>query len=268
MLLTDWILITALVCAPVLLRTPRFVFPLKVDPGDPTRFKGLWLRRYRIVTVTGWANDVAKGRHSVVTGSVTSRMNTDGGVIGVSGQTQTEVVVTDSFFLRCSDGHIESISVTGFEAHIANGHCVSVVGYAKGNRSRYFLICDHTTNNGFWNTKALYPLWIPQVPIYIAAMIFTGIGFGVVVIYGIAGSVQAALFRKRGVAPLYASLNEKAASLPRPPTDSPSASAATAGSTGIAAELERLTALRESGALSDDEFSAAKASLLPVKPTA
>jgi hypothetical protein len=258
--MTAWIVISTIVLAPILLRTPKALAPLRVDLRDPSRFDGLF-RRKQIRSFTGYASEFNKHSATTVSGSVSSSYNPAGGgsVSGVRGEISSTTVITDAFFLNDGKGHVESVKVEGFDAHVGSGHRASVASVARRGRGAYFLIYDHTTGRVFYQDKVISRyLTFPFPAFYIVTCAFTGLGIPVLVVWGvILPRIQQRRFKSKGVKPLLTALAKDAANLP---TDS--ASKAGAGSDAVSSQLRELAALRESGALSESEFSAAKAKLL------
>ena len=167
-----WITASVIALIPMLLRAPKALVPLRVDKDNPSRFSGLF-RRYAIHTYTGFASDAGKRSDSYTSGNITSSSNSEGGVASVSGSIQTEVVVTDRFFLDDGQGSTRPFEGSGFNARVGNGHLVSLawVTHGFGKSGPYFLIYNQTTGETFFNEKALTKkVTFPYPTLYIALL--------------------------------------------------------------------------------------------------
>ena len=139
--MTAWIVISVLVCLPMLVCVPRIFSRLRVSGEDPTRFEGWWFRHYTLATYTGYASDVLKRGDAYVTGSISSTVELHGvggggngftaPVAKITGKTKTDVVVVDTFVLNNPTDHPASFSVNGFDAQIGDGHAVSVASLRR-----------------------------------------------------------------------------------------------------------------------------------------
>jgi hypothetical protein len=244
----------------MLLRAPKALTPLRVSPGDPARFAGMF-RRYGIHAFTGYASDVGKRGDSYTKGSITATTTSDSSSASMTSSIDTTVVVTDSFFLTDSEGRVQSFEGTNFEARVGNGHLVSLAWVIRGRKRSgpYFLIYNHATDEIFFNNKAIRKaVTFPYPAIYIAILILMVLPFPVVIFFALAEMVQIAMFRRAGAKPLIASFQSAAANLPvRAGSPSPASPA-----TDIVSALKEITSLRNSGALSQAEFETAKTKLL------
>jgi hypothetical protein len=164
--------------------------------------------------------------------------------------------------------------MTGFNAALSDGHTVSVAWAIRKHRKSgpYFLVYDHTTRSAYFNKKAIAKSIVFRYPtLYVALLCLMLLPFPVVMIYGIAGEYfQIPAFRRRGARPLIAALEANAAALPTQPpqaSQQPLAVAAQSSSSSssghqLTTGLKELIEMRDSGALSEAEFEAAKAKLL------
>lgn len=257
-----WVTLSVIALAPMLLRAPKALLPLRVSRDDPSRFAGLF-RRYAIGTITGFASDVGKRSDSYTQGSIDSTLGADGHPASVRGSVQTEVVVTDRFFLTDVHGHVQSFEGADFDARVGDGHVVSLAWVIKGLKKSgpYFLIYNHTTGEAFFSDKAIRrALTFPFPAIYIALLFLMILPVPVLIFFALLELWQKFWFERSGVEPLIAQLQAQAPSPARRP-EAP-AEAGAAGSPDLAGALRELSALKESGALSDAEFAAAKAKVL------
>jgi hypothetical protein len=261
-----WITWSIVALAPMLLRSPKALLPLRVSAGDSSRFAGLF-RRYAIHSFTGYASDVGKRSDTYTEGSIKSAMGTDGHPASVDGSVQSHVVVTDRFFLTDAQGKIESFEGAGFEANVGNGHLVSLAWLIKGfaKSGPCFLIYNHSTGEAFFNDEAIRKkLTFPYPALYVAILLLMILPIPVVVFFGVLAMAQKFLFERSGVKPLVSTLEAQAATLPPRPEAASQQPVAPqpAQSTDMATSLREISALRDSGALSEAEFAAAKAKVL------
>lgn len=262
--LSTWITLSVVALIPMLLRAPKALTPLRVSPSDPTRFSGMF-RRYAIHTFTGHASDVGKRGDSYTRGSTSSTTTTDPHSMSVTSSIDTTVVVTDRFFLTNGQGQVQSFEGTNFEARVGNGHLVSLAWVIRGRKKSgpYFLIYNHATDEIFFNDKAIRKaMTFPYPTIYIAILTLLILPFPVVIFFALAEMAQIAMFHRAGARPLVASFQSEVASLPVRAESTPHTSPAVSTTTGIASALKEITALRDSGALSQAEFETAKTKLL------
>lgn len=262
--MNTWITLSIVALLPMLLRAPKALTPLRVSTDEPSRFSGMF-RRYAIHTFTGYASDISKRGDSYTKGSISSTASTDFNPAGVTGSIDTEVVITDSFFLTDAQGQIQSFEGTGFEAQVGNDHLVSLAWVIRGRKKAgpYFLIYNHATGKVFFNDKVIRKtLTFPYPAIYVAILILMILPIPVLIFFGLAELWQMARFHRAGVKPLIASLESGAASLPGRAESTAQASHPASTTASIASALKEITALRDSGDLSQAEFEAAKAKLL------
>jgi hypothetical protein len=256
-----WITISVIALIPLLLRTRKAFTPLRVSSRDPSRFAG-GFHRYAIHTFTGYASDVNRDTDSITTGSIGSSMSPDGKVASVSGSIDTSVVSTDRFFLTDGQGQVHGFSAPHFGAQVGNGHLVSVawVIHGRSKKGAYFLLYNHTLERTFFSVKAIRAaLTSPHSPYYIALLILLILPIPVLVVFGLVEMVRVGQFKRTGARPLIERLQAEAAELPR--TAVPNATVTQASPT-FARELREVTELRDSGAITQEEFEAAKAKLL------
>lgn len=231
-----WITLSVIALLPMLLRAPKALSPLRISARDSSRLAGLF-RRYAIHASTGRASDVGKRSDSYTKGSTASTTGTDGQLASVSTNIDTEVVVTDRFFVTDAQGQVTSFESAGFEARVGNGHVASLawVTHGRSRSGRYLLILDHTTGEYFFNDEAIRKaLTFPYPPIYIAILLLMILPIPVLIFFVIAELWQRVRFKSSGVKPLMAVLAERAASMP-----TQSGSTADVGSS-----LKELAALR------------------------
>jgi len=234
----------------MLLRAPKALVPLRVDKGDPSRFSGLF-RRYRIHTYTGFASDAGKRSDSYTSGNISSSANSDGGVASVNGSIQTQVVVTDRFFLD-NGQKTYAFEGSGFDARVGNGHLVSLawVIHGFGGSGPYFLIYDQSTGETFFNEKAITKrITFPYPTLYIALLCLMLLPLPVLILFALIERWQRFRFERSGVRPL---LDVLVAGAP----------AAESRPRSVAAALRDVTDMRDSGAISEAEFAAAKEKIL------
>jgi Short C-terminal domain len=270
--MTAWIVISVLVCLPMLALLPRAFSRLRVSGEDPTRFEGPWFRHYTLATYTGYASDVLKRGDSYVTGSISSTVehHSVGGGYGITapvakitGKTKTDVVVVDTFVLSNVTGQAASFSVNGFDAQIGDGHVVSVASLRRRKGDwKPFLIYNRTTDGNFGNEQPIRKLVFPFPRGYVILVCLTGLGIPVAFVFWFRSLLQQRSFSSKGFKPLNDKMIAQANMLPSQIRAGAPAAAAVPAGGGIASELQQLTALRESGALSEEEFAAAKAALL------
>ena len=220
-------------------------------------------RRYAIHTFTGYASDVGKQGDSYTRGSTSA--TTDSHSTSVTSSINTTVVVTDRFFLIDGQGRVQSFEGTNFEARVGNGHLVSLAWVIRGRKKSgpYFLIYNHATDEIFFNDKAIRKaVTFPYPAIYIAILILMILPFPVVIFFALAEMVQLAIFHRAGAKPLVALFQSEAESLPVRAESTPQTPPAASTATEVASALKEITALRDSGALSQAEFETAKTKLL------
>lgn len=273
-----WITLSIVVLIPMILRAPKALLPLRVNRHDTSRFAGLF-RRYAIHTFTGIADDADKRSDDITTGSVSSTLGSDGHPSSVSGSIRTQVVVTDRFFLTDSQGKVESFEGSGFNARVGNGHTVSLAWVIHGFRKSgpYFLIYNHTTGETFFNDQAITKrLTLPYPTLYIGLLCIMILPLPVVLLFGLIERWQRFRFERAGVKPLLRTLDTAAASFKaqqRPGDVQHFTQSGASPTPGVAAEpttmqadpatsLKEMAVLRDAGAITEAEFSAAKAKIL------
>lgn len=263
--MSTWITLCVIALVPMLLRIPKALSPLRVDAREPSRFSGVF-RRYAVHSFTGYASNVGKRGDSYTTGSVSSSGGSNGQT-SVTTSINTEVVVSDSFFLTDAQGQVKSFEGTGFDALVGNGHLVSLAWVIRGRKRSgpYFLIYNHATGETFFNDKAIRKaMTFPYPTLYIALLCLMILTFPVLIFFALVDMWQVGRFHRAGVRPLLASLDSKArvAGLPARQEAQSAATQAAASGNDITSALKELVALRDSGGLSEDEFAAAKDRLL------
>jgi len=255
-----WITLSVVALLPMLLRTPKALSPIRTRAGDPFRLRGLF-RRYRIIAVTGRASDVGKRSDSYTKGSTSGSASVSGGTydqsvsMNVSTDIDTQVVVTDQFFLTDAQGKVKSFEGTGFEARIGTGHVASLAGVRRGRsgRGRYFLIYNQTTGERFFHDEAIREvLTFPYPRTYIAILLLMILPIPVLILFTVIEWWQRARFKSSGVKPMIATMNEEAKNL-KPESEV---------TADVATTLKELADLRPSGALSQTEYEQAKAKVL------
>jgi hypothetical protein len=207
-----WTTLSVIALLPMLLRAPKALSPIHVGARDLSRLSGLF-RRYKIRTFTGRASDVGKRSDNITKGSSRTVSGADGRPVGVTTDINTEVVVTDSFFLTDDKGQAMSFEAAGFEARVGNGHSVSLVWLIKGfSRSgRYLAIFDHTTEEVFYSDRVIRKLLtFPYPPIYVAILILMILPLPVLIFFVIVEWVQRARFKSAGLDALIPVMSERA----------------------------------------------------------
>ena len=259
--MSTWITLSVIALVPMLLRAPKALSPLRVGADDPSRFAGLF-RRYAIHSFTGYASGVGKRSDSYTRGSIEGGGGGDAGV-SISGSIDTEVVVTDRFFLTGAEGKSMSFEGAGFDAMVGNGHVVSLIWVIRGRKrsGSYFLIFDHSTGESFFDDKRIAKaITFPYPGFYLGLLCLMILPLPVVAFFWLAEAWQVGRFKRAGVKPLLAALRSDAETLAVEPE--PAAVTVSAGAGDVASGLKELAALRESGSLSELEFETAKARLL------
>jgi hypothetical protein len=251
-----WITASVIALLPVLLRTRKILFtPLRVSDKDPWRLAGPYWR-YKILTFTGYASDVGQRSDSYTTGSIGSSLGANAQVSSVRGSISTSVVVVDRFFLADDQGQAQSFQLSGFNAGIGEGNLVSVawVKHGHAKKARYFMVHNHTTGQSFFSDSDIRKgITFPFPPLYMAVLILMILPLAVLVPFGLVDMWQVSRFKRKGVRPLIEAL---AANAPGRPVAAPNV----AGT--VTAQIKEIVALRDSGALTEPEFEAAKAKLL------
>lgn len=268
-----WITLSVIALAPMLIRAPKALLPLRVSRKDPGRFAGLF-RRYRIHTITGIANDAGKRSDAIATGKVSSTLGVDGQVASVEGSVESEVVVTDRFFLTDAQGEVTPFEGSGFDARVGNGHVISLAWVRHGLRKSgpYILIYNHTTGEGFFSSTAIRKrLTFPYPTLYIALLCIMILPLPVLLVFAIIEMWQKFRFEGSGVRPLIDALHNEAALLINGKAREAQQRSSPAGGAGPdvdervvdpASALREMAALRASGAISEAEFETAKSKIL------
>jgi Short C-terminal domain len=270
-----WITVSIIALAPMLIRAPKSLSPLRVSKKDRSRFASLF-RRYKIHTVTGVAGDAGKRSDSITTGSISSSTGADGLVASVGGSIDTTVVVTDRFFVTDARGQVTAFEGAGFDARVGNGHVVSLAFVTHGLRKSgpYILIYNHTTREPFFCDQAIRKrLTFPFPTLYIALLCLMLLPIPVLLGFAVLEMWQKFRFERSGVRPLIEVLDTEATSLMRRKSNGDavvqSAAAGERAAVGVggtiadpASALRDMAALRDSGAISDAEYETAKSKIL------
>ena len=272
------LLIVVALC-PVLWQVPRTFWPVRLN-ASASGFTGIY-RRYTIKTVTGRASSISTSRGSQTIGSVSA--STSGMVIGgvYSGTTTVRdnrrTFVTDhtQFFVTDASGAVQPVDAVNVWPAIGEGHLVSVAWLVhNGKPGNAFLVYDHTTNRAYVEDskrgvkatrRGLVKMVFKLPTLWVVILVLGIVTVPLLAILGLGAQWNVRRFRKHGVSRLLVSLGQRAAAIPPPVSVSPqfpSTVPNTAGGADLASQIRQITAMHESGALSVDEFQAAKAKLL------
>ncbi len=268
--------IAFIVLLPVLWQVPRTFWPVRMNSAG-NRFTGLY-QRYSVETFTGYVSDVKDWTDKMTLGSVTGQ--TSGMVIGnsVSATTtyhdgrRTFTTFHDGFFLTDAAGRSRTVDAVNVSPSVGEGHLVSAAWLVhNGKTGNAFLVYNHTTNQvwieatrrGMRNARhGLVKMILPLPTTYVVLLTLAIVTFPLVVVFGLGVQWQARSFRKRGARPLIDALTRQANEIPaRAPITVPD-QAQPHTVIDLAAQVREITALHESGALTTDEFQAAKTKLL------
>jgi hypothetical protein len=269
------IVLLVVVFGPVVWQIPKALWPARLN-RSATRFTGLY-RRWKVETITGRVGGHESGSSSRTIGNVTAYASGD--VITVSDRRHHFQTDYDSFFLTDADGATHAIRTANVLPSVGEGHLVSAAVLAHGGKTGYaFVVYNHST--GTYHTMQHYRRGLDVPPKRsFARMVFHLGAFhqlvailcaGLGILLGILAHVQMARFNKFGVKPLLRVMEQRAAeessadarthevaerTLPRAPTPAEP-------SPDIVEQIHRLAELHGSGALSAEQFEAAKAKLL------
>lgn len=264
------VFLIVVVLSPILWQIPRAFWPVRLDSGG-SRFKSLY-RRYSVQTFTGYASEIRSWQESrtmrnTMTGHVQGTVDSFGNVSGtatVRNNQRTYTLYHTAFFLTGSSGQTSSFDAINVMPSIGNGHLVSVAWLVHNRKpGPAFLVYDHTA--GTWtlethkgrglrkNRRGLVNMVVTLPVVYAAIFV---LAVPVYVLVGIGTRTQLNLFGKFGVRPLLARVQADAANMPSPHVDAP------VPVIDLATQVKEITALHESGALSHEEYQAAKAKLL------
>lgn len=264
------VVLILVVAGPILWQIPRALWPIRLN-SDATRFRGLY-RRYNVETFTGYASDVrqwtdTKTYGSTVTGTTVGTVGANGFVTGTTtyrDNRRHSSISHTGFFLTDEAGRTGRFDAANVTPSIGEGHLVSAAWIVRnGKAGPAFLVYNHTTGmfyiethrgrgtgrpkRGLVNMVVTLPL-IHSALFVLALPVYVLVGFGI--------RAQLNLFRKFGVRPLAAKVQRRAAEMPPAPVVTPEAAR------DLAAQVKEITALHQSGALTAEEFTAAKARLL------
>ena len=263
------LVILVLVFGPLLWQLPRIFWPVRLDSSG-TRFTGLY-RRYSIETFTGYASGIRTWTGATLnTGSVSATAT--GQMIGgsftgsatVSDTRRTFTTEHTGFFLEDEAGVVREVDAASVSPAIWDGHLVSAAWLVHNHKpGNAFLVYNHTTGSvylestprGGLNARRGFVKMVFTLPFLYQALLWIAIvtiPVMLLFVLGVAGQLW--WFGKRGVRPLMAVLERRAAEMP--------SRRLSAGTIDLASQVKELTALHHSGSLTSDEFQAAKAKLL------
>jgi hypothetical protein len=87
----------------------------------------------------------------------------------------------------------------------------------RAKKGRYFMVYNHTTRQAFFSNHDIRKaLTFPFPPLYVAALTLMILPIPVLVFFGLVDIWQVARFKKAGVRPLVAALDERALPVPIP----------------------------------------------------
>jgi hypothetical protein len=265
------------VFVPILWQIPKSFWPVRLN-RSATRFTGLY-RRYAVDTVTGYASghesSSSERTFGASGGQVSGWVGSDGSFTGsVSTRTgKTFNTLYDKFYLTTADGTTQTITTANVSPSVGEGHLISAAVLVHGSRRGYaFVVYNHTTGQ-WWIERYRRGRDVPPKgthlrmvwhlgPIHqLVALLMVGLG----ILLGILAQSQLAAFRKLGLKRLLSKMEQSAHEVSAttaarttavsPPVDTPPAA-------NIAAQVRELSELTASGALSAEQFEAAKAKLL------
>jgi hypothetical protein len=263
------LVVLVLVFGPILWQLPRIFWPVRLDSSG-TRFTGLY-RRYSIQTFIGYASGIRTWTGATFnTGSVSA--SGTGQMIGssfigsatVSDTRRTFTTEHTGFFLTDEAGVVREVDAANVSPALWDGHLISAAWLVHNNKPRNaFVVYNHTTGSvyveathrGGLNARRGLVKMVFTLPLLYQVVLWIAIvtiPVMLLFVFGVTGQLW--WFRKRGVRPLMAVLERRAAEMPsRRPS---------AGTINLASQVRELTALHHSGSLTSDEFQAAKAKLL------
>ena len=269
------LVILVVVFGPILWQLPRIFWPVRLDSSG-TRFTGLY-GRYSIETFTGYASSTRNWTGSTLnTGSVTA--SATGQMIGgsftgsatVSDTRRTFVTAHTGFFLADEAGVVRAVDAANVSPATGEGHLVSAAWLVHNHKpGNAFLVYNHSTGRvyvestprGGLNARRGLVKMVFTLPLLYQAVLWIAIvTIPVILLFVLGAEGQLWWFRKRGVRPLTAVLERRAAEMPSRRVAA--APMHTAGTIDLASQVKELTALHHSGSLTSEEFQAAKAKLL------
>lgn len=259
---------------PVWWQIPRVFWPVRMD-SDGMRFTGLY-RRYSVRTFTGYASDIRTRTDKLTVGSLSAHTTVTAGVASTTvadNRTTMERLHTE-FFLTDPSGATQSVDAVNVGPSIGAGHLVSAAWMVhNGKVGNAFVVYNHTTSRYFVEKtrrgsrnadRGLAKMLIPLPTIYVVLMVLAIVTFPLLAIYGLAVMWHMRRFFKRGCRPLLKRLDATAAGMP--PAAQPKAivvpDQAPPREIDLVSQVKGMNDLRESGALTDEEYAAAKAKLL------
>ncbi|MGO9581633.1 MAG: SHOCT domain-containing protein [Acidimicrobiales bacterium] len=173
-----------------------------------------------------------------------------------------------AFFLTDQTGVTHDIDAANVGPSIGTGHLVSAAWLVhNGKPGTAFLVYNHTTGSVYVEAtgKELFAArglvrMVFKLPLANAVILALAIvPIPILVVVGLGARAQLRLFRRFGVRPLVAHLERCAAGMPPAQV----AAIVTPNATDhLASQMRQITDLHESGALSPEEFKAAKTKLL------
>jgi hypothetical protein len=262
---------------PILWQVPKALWPLRLN-RSATRFTGLY-RRYAIETITGYASGHASSTSSRTIGgrsggTVNGTISGDTIFASISAPTAGHTFNTlhDMFYVTEADGRTRAIRTANVSPSVGEGHLVSAALLVHGARpGNAFVVYNHTIGE-WWIERYrrgrdvppkgthLRMVWHLGAIHQLIALLCAGLG----ILLGILAQTQLAAFRKIGVKPLISLMERRpqevlamaaqTTALPSPVVPGPGAD--------IATQVRELTELYSSGALSAEQFEAAKGKLL------
>jgi hypothetical protein len=260
---------------PILWQIPRTFWPVHLN-SDGTAFTGLY-RRYSVGSATGYASNIRTWDKSRTIGSVSSQ--TTG--IFVPGGFSASTTIRDTrrkftayhlgFVLADRNGTKREFDAANVGASVKEGDLVSAAWLIhNGKTGNAFLVYDHTTNIWWVESSSTgvdtahrgvvkMILKLPTAYLVILCLGIVTIPF--VFLIGLGAQLHLRGLQKRGVFPLVAALKIRAAEFPALRLESAKESG-TKGASDLVSQVKEITALHESGALSVEEFQAAKSKLL------
>jgi hypothetical protein len=263
---------------PILWQVPKALWPLRLN-RSATRFTGLY-RRYAVDTITGHASGHTSSTSSRTIGgtsggTVNGTISGDGTIFAsISAPTAGHTFSTlhDMFYVTEADGTTHAIRTANVSPSVGEGHLVSAAVLVHGaRRGNAFVVYNHTIGE-WWIERYRRGRDVPPKGTHLKMVYHLGaihqlialLSAGLGILLGILAQIQFAAFRKIGVKPLISLMERRpqegsataapTTALPSPVVPGPGAD--------IATQVRELTELHSSGALSAEQFEAAKAKLL------
>lgn len=272
-------LLIFIILIPILWQVPRTFWPVRLN-ADGTRFTGLY-QRYSVSSFTGYASDIRTWADKRTIGSVSAQ--TTGMAVGGSLTASTTFVDNrrtfttphTGFFLRDNTGATASVDAANVLPAVGEGHLVSAAWLVhNGKTGNAFLIYNHTTDRVYVETtrrgmqnapRGLAKLVLPLPVAYQALLFLAIVTIPLVIIFGVGAGWQVRDFRKRGARPLVSALQQRASGMSlgvSPASGAVPAQPRRDDVIDLVTQVKEIAALQESGALTPDEFQAAKTKLL------